>query len=184
MKKMFIAAVLLTSVSSTFAQTDKGDWLVGGTLGFTTTKGNSNFNLSPSAGYFFADNFAAGANVDLKFGKLGDVKSTEFGIGPFARYYFGKGNLRPFATAAIDYLTNSSKNTTTNFSSSIDGFGWFLGAGGAAFLNQSVALEGIVGFDSKKYSGASANTGFLLKIGFQVYISKSKMQSLKKGKLD
>ena len=180
MKKTFSIAALLLAMS-TFAQTEQGDWLVGGTAGFRTNKNNSDFNFSPNTGYFFLKNFAAGANLQINFAKAGAIKNTTLGVGPFARYYFGNTNFRPFAVTQLNFLTATSKvnsvKTTTN------GIGWLLGVGGAAFLNENVAFEGIAGFNYSKFKNASSNTGFSLNFGFQVYINKSKMASLKKGKI-
>ena len=55
MKK--IAQVLLTVMimaTAASAQTDKGDWLVGGNLTIGTATGASQFTVQPMGGYFFA----------------------------------------------------------------------------------------------------------------------------------
>ena len=180
MKKIIAAAILLIN-TSVFAQTEKGDWLAGGTIGFRTNKNNSEFNLSPNGGYFFANNFVAGINLQIETSKTGDVKQTTLGTGPFARLYVGKGNFRPFAITSVDYLYKSIKNTTKTTS---NGVGWLIGAGGAAFLNSAVALEAIAGYNYTKFSGAGSDNGFSLKFGFQVYINRDKMQSLKRGRIN
>jgi len=179
MKKIFLATALFATISS-FAQTEKGDWLVGGTVGFRTNKNNSSINISPNAGYFFANNFAAGANVQIDFSKVGDYKTTDLGLGPFARYYFEGSTVRPFVTTSFNYLYTKAK---TNLSTSSEsGYGWFFGIGAAAFINQNVALESIAGYNYSRYGGVGYS-GFALNVGFQVYINKGKMDSYRKGKL-
>lgn len=180
MKNVFTATALLISLAS-FAQTEKGDWMVGGNVGFRTNKNNSSFNFSPNAGYFFANNFVAGASIKTIFDKTGDIKNSTAGIGPFARYYFGQGNFKPFAVTELNYLLLATKyngnKTTTN------GFGYLLGVGAAAFISQDVAFEGIFGYNYSRFASASSNTGVSLNFGLQVYINKGKMASLRKGKI-
>ena len=181
MKKILVAIAMLISLAS-FAQTEQGDWLVGGTAGFRTNKNNNQFNFSPNAGYFFLKNFAAGANLQINFSEAGTLKTTTVGVGPFARYYFGNSNFRPFAVTQLDFLSATSKFNSVKTTS--NGIGWLLGIGGAAFLNENVAFESIAGFNYTKYKNASSNTGFSLSFGFQVYINKGKMANLKKGDIN
>jgi len=180
MKKLIVMAAVALSLNAE-AQTDKGDWMVGGNICFRTNKNNSNFSFSPNAGYFFARNFVAGANLQTDFEKTGDIKSSTVGLGPFARYYFGEGAFKPFAVTEFNYLLLSTKyngnKTNTN------GYGWLLGIGGAAFISNDVALEAVAGYNYSQFASASSNTGFSLNFGFQVYINKGKMASLKKGKI-
>lgn len=183
-RKTLTAIFLLCTVLCTDclnAQTEKGDWLAGGTVGFRTNKNNSEFDLSPSAGYFFFNHFAAGVELQINSSKAGDIKDTDLGVGPFARYYFGNSNFRPFAITSTSYLVSYRKSNGNK--SNTNGYGWLLGIGGAAFLNPSVALEGIAGYNYSKFASASSNTGFSLKFGFQVYINRNKMESLKKGQI-
>ncbi len=180
MKKVFVIMAILSATAS-IAQTEKGDWLLGGTAGFRTNKNNNDFNFSPNSGYFFLKKFAAGANLQINFSKAGTLKNSTFGIGPFARYYFGNANFRPFTVTQLNFLTATSK--ANNIKNTTNGVGWLLGLGGAAFLNENVAFEGIAGFNYTKFKNASSNTGFSMNFGFQVYINKSKMASLKKGNI-
>ena len=182
MKKNYLLLLLLFSAHFLFAQTDNGDFLVGGNLGFRTNKNSSNFTLTPNVGYFFAKNFAAGGSITLNFQKQGIVHTTNIGLGPFARYYFGQSNFRPFLHGGLGFLSSSYKTgaskTTTN------GFYTTLGIGGAAFINQSVAFEGLAAYDHTKNSKASSDNGFSLNFGFQVYINNSKMATLRRGRLE
>lgn len=64
----------------------------GGELGnFNFSKYHSNFNLSPSAGYFIASRTAVGASVYLGFQKFqtyyGKEKITGLGLNPFIHQY-------------------------------------------------------------------------------------------------
>ena len=66
----------------------KGDWLIGGRVDLNTGENSTQIGFNPGAGYFFAKNFAAGGNFAINYVKSGDLKTTSFGLGPFARYYF------------------------------------------------------------------------------------------------
>jgi len=114
--------LFLLSTNTAVAQYDKGTIIVEtnfGNLSFnkndsknetsgTITKndGNTfNFYLYPRLGYFVADNFVVGADMNIYFYssksnyfnntgvKTSDNKSssTQLGLSPFARYYFGGG---------------------------------------------------------------------------------------------
>lgn len=159
------------------AQTEKGNYLVGGNVGFNAAKNNTQINLSPTVGYFFANNIALGANVDLAYSKVGSNKATTFGVGPFGRYYFGTLNIRPFAHANVNFTSTRNKNSTG--SDTYNGSNYFLGAGLAAFINRNVAVEGLAGYSNSSYAHISTGGGFQLRIGFQIYLSKEQVASVK-----
>jgi hypothetical protein len=171
MKKLaLIFWMVMTACSAVKAQTDRGDWMVGGNMIIKTPKNNSLFALQPSAGYFFANNFAAGALFNISFEKTGDQKTNEQSAGPFARYYFNLKNpaFKPFLHAEwnignkVTTLPSSkTTNTTSNF---------LLGAGGAFFINSNVALEAVAGFTHSKVQSQDPENGFLFRIGFQVHL--------------
>jgi len=176
MKKIFISLfAALTIISFAHAQTEKGDWMIGGSMTISTATNNSQFALEPSAGYFFAKNFVAGASFSLNFGKKGDVKTTSESVGLFARYYFDvkSPSFKPFLHAEYNIgniVTKSdskSSNTMGNF---------LLGAGGAFFINNNVALEAVAGFNHTKVQGSSVENGFLFRLGFQVYLLGSQVR--------
>lgn len=182
MKKRVLVALAICIGISCFSQTEKGDFLVGGSFGFRTNKNNSNFNLSPNAGYFFADNFAAGANVTLDFSKKGDVRTNEVGIGPFVRYYLGKTTVRPFLVSSFGFTSQSDKTANTKIKSR--GTYFLAGLGYAAFISEDVAVEGIAAYNYTHFKNASSFNGFSLNFGFQVYINKGKMANLRQGRVE
>ena len=161
------------------AQTEKGSWLVGGNVELNTAKNNTVIGFTPMAGYFLINNFAVGADVNFNYTKSGTGKQTTFGIGPFARYYLGTMNIRPFAHANVDFVSTNTKVGTT--SSTATGTNFFLGAGLAAFINRNVAIEGLAGYSSTSTANQGSYGGFGLKIGFQVYLSRYQVASLKTG---
>jgi outer membrane protein len=142
MKKglLFFALVIFASAIS-YAQTDQGGMMVGGSLGISSTSyegsttKSSSFNFSPSFGYFISDNLAIGAG--LGFGsnttKAGAVKSTSssFAFGPFARYYkfTSNENFAFYGQASLMIGSGKSaadvKSGSTTFAIS-PGFSYFL----------------------------------------------------------
>lgn len=179
MKKTLFSLLCLGFVAVTHAQTDKGDWMVGGNFALNTAKNNTEIALSPSAGIFVVPNLALGANVTLAYAKEGTVKSTRFGVGPFARYCFtSNSSVRPLLQSSIGFLSKTTK-VSGQPSSSNNGINYFLGGGAAIFLNDQVSIDGLMGYDHTKYNSLDGSGGFALKIGFQVYLHRSQVKKLR-----
>lgn len=157
------------------AQTEKGDWLVGGLLNLNTAKNNTTFTFSPNAGYFILNKFAIGGNLVFSYEKLGDLKINTFGIGPIVRYYFTDEKVRPFF--AGDMTFEKRKFETSAGSNTEDAFGWFLGGGAAFFINENIAVDAILGYAHSKVSDEEGSGGLRLRVGFQVYLHRSQVQS-------
>jgi len=176
MKKIFLSLLSITIAAASFAQTGKSDWMVGGRIDINTGKNSTHLGFTPNAGYFFFDNFAAGGNISFDYLKSGDNKTTDFGIGPFVRYYFTHHKARPLVHANVNYL--SSKLKTPMFSSTNTGTSLFLGGGLAYFINPNVSLEGVIGYSNTKYKNFEGSGGLRFNIGFQVYLSKREVSNL------
>jgi len=170
--KKIVLSLLAVVVMSTLvnAQTDKGDWMVGGNMTINTTKGNSEFSLLPSAGYFFANNFVAGAKFNVGFATEDEKKTTSLGVGPFARYYINikDSQFKPFFEADWSISNESSKFQGVKDSYTVTNF--FLGGGVAYFINSNVALEALAGYNRSKVETLDPTNGFAFRIGFQVHL--------------
>ena len=167
---MLIAVSLSAAVN---AQTDKGDWLVGGGLMLNTTEGNTSFTFNPNVGHFFFKGFAAGAEMTISTSKFGEVRSTTLGVGPFARYYFElkAPTFKPFAHAGFNVLSIRTKppgETETARS-------FLFGLGGAYFINDNVAIDGLLGYNHTKVENVSGSGGLLFRVGFQVHLLGSEV---------
>lgn len=158
-------------------QTDRGDWLIGGLLELNTAKSSTTVQFSPNAGFFVAKNFAIGGNLIYSYDKLGDIKVSGFGIGPFVRYYFTEEKVRPFF--AGDMTFEKRKLTTSLGSNTEDAFSWFLGGGAAFFINENVAVDGLLGYAHSKVSDEDGGGGLRFRVGFQVYINRRQVESVK-----
>lgn len=153
------------------APIQQGNWMIGGSLGSMgySFEGKSfNINVNPRAGYFVSDGIAVGAslNAGLATSKYSDNEWT-YGIAPFVRYYFPEGASstgRFFGQGEVG-IAGSSLGKSADLA-----FG--IGAGYAHFVTQSVALEGVVGYNYSKATtaNATAQSGLGFSLGFQIYL--------------
>jgi outer membrane protein with beta-barrel domain len=177
MKKLFLSAtalMLLLAISSS-AQTEQGNLLLGGTAGFDVQFEDPDNILSisafPNIGFFVQDNLAVGGQVGFGYAKRGDFTSTNFSILPFGRYYFGPdGGPKIFVQAMAGYITTKSKGDF--YESTASGVTFGGGPGIAIFLNDHVAIEGILGLN--RVGGDFDTTDFGLLFGVQAYLNGGK----------
>jgi Outer membrane protein beta-barrel domain len=168
MKSFYTCALAVLCIYGAAAQTEKGNWMVGGNINLAIVSDNSEVGLNPQGGYFIINNFAIGATVTMEYNKIGENSTTTFGAGPFSRFYFGTKNVRPFAHGELNFVSVKLKvPSTTNTE---NGNNYFLAGGLAFFLNENVALETLLGYTHTKISGIEGDGGVALRIGFQVYL--------------
>jgi opacity protein-like surface antigen len=198
MKKVFFALAVLIISAPAFAQFNQGTMMVGGSAGLEFSKnkykidGNSSensrstdFYLEPQFGIFVIDNFAIGAGLGLGVSKTKyngpfdndeTVTSTAITFEPFARYYlpqriFFQGRfLLGTGTTKWDEAGDSDK---TNFGL----FGLGVSAGYAIMLNDNIAIEPQLGYQSQARKnedsdGRSVDSGLYLRVGIQAYLSR------------
>lgn len=193
-KKRNLLIIVACLIAGTLnAQTEAGKILVGGStsLGFDAvtykyksddgdgTDGKGiNFNLSPEAGYFVMDGLAVGLAFDFSVSTF-KADGTEFKnsastvvASPFVKYYYGTSNIKPFASASIGFggITFKDKFDETTETEKTGVFGFGLGVGAAMFMNDNVAFELGVGFNSaslkekddndNNYRDITSNVGF------------------------
>lgn len=141
--KATLALVILVSLSQLLsAQTvGKGAWMLGGAAGFSSTKpkdaedATTHIYLTPNIGYFIMNDLAIGVDVAFFSESTNGDSESNFGFGPFARYYIAKPI---FVQAGYDLdaspfdsqLFQSGGGSTLHFAV---GYSWF--------LNNGVAIE-------------------------------------------
>lgn len=194
----FYTLLLLSFVltSNSFAQLDKGTFLVGGNGSFynyngefnsstnNTTSKATDIKINASVGYFLVDKFVLGLRPSFSFmkAKLDGTSSTvasatQFTAGPFSRYYFLEKD-KPFnilLDAAYLFGTNSYPvaNTGKGVINELS-----ISAGLEAFFNTTVGIEFLVGYkskyeDIKGIAGYSdKKNGVNVSIGLQIHLSK------------
>ena len=176
MRKTLVIIFSIFISYSVSAQTEKGDWIVGGRVDINTGENSTQIGFNPGAGYFFANNFAAGGNFAINYAKSGDLKTTSFGFGPFARYYFTQSNAKPLVHGAFNYISTKVKAPSTSITN--NGINFLLAGGVAFFINENVSIETLAGYSHTKYKDFDGSGGFSLGIGFQVYLTKRQVEKV------
>jgi len=125
----FILLSCLLFSQSAMAQPSKGSVMLGGSAGFESTSYDDNtysyVYLVPRVGYFFTDQIAAGALVNLEFFG-GDDDGSWIGIGPYGRYYFNtSGPARFFGQVGFEFYNIDFGGNSDSFTN----FGFNIGAG-------------------------------------------------------
>lgn len=115
------------------AQTEKGQFMVGGNANLSTTKINNHhastgtntfrsfgFGLRPNVGYFFLPQFVVGLTPSFSYQKqksgpdnspmTPQSVSHDIGLGFFSRYYFLLGKFGVFPELSVDKQFVKSKN--------------------------------------------------------------------------
>jgi hypothetical protein len=163
MKKVFLFAAFTALTSLSFAQTSKSNWMLGGSGSFTSTtpeggESTTKMNISPKVGYFVIDNLALGAEVSYTKNSSESNATTTFG--PFARYYFASlgTSAKLFGQGEAAFGSEGGESVTQ--------FG--VHAGVAYFFNNSIALEGSLGYDNMKV-GEAKSSSFGVNVGFQIH---------------
>lgn len=204
MKKL-IFVLTIAFFGTITAQTEKGSVIISGqtNLGFISNSvkykssgqtydgpKTNTFNISPSVGYFVADNFAIGLAIDYKSTttKLSNninpfdpndptysnvTKETVNTITfiPNASYYFSQGKTRPYLSAGIG-LANTSYKYNNNTTKS-NGLAWSANGGLLVIIAQNVALDFGLGYANYSYknSGTTTSSGaFGAVVGISVFL--------------
>ena len=160
--KKFLLIVAVAFASATYAQTEKGNWMVGsdlalsfnsvketprydGTSGNVTTQ--NTFKFVPNLNYFVINNLAVGLGLEYQNTKVKGASNAHntFAIAPNAHYYFPiGGNLAPFVGAKVGYAWDSVGSSDESKSR---GLLFGVKGGIAYFVNQGAALTGYLGYD-------------------------------------
>jgi outer membrane protein len=199
MRTAFFLALFFAALSPVLAQTEKGRWLVGGggTAYFDT--GNDNYKqtivlFAPAAGAFVSNNVVVGAMLPFIHARTkttgtftgGTYHSTTVGLTPFARFYFGQSNVKPYLQGQFGVLSssaNSSPGGSVSPSSASSGvFTYGATAGLAFFLNEHSSFD-----IQANYTGGNKNSDFsgillvgtyprtfALNVGFHLFLGKAK----------
>ena len=188
MKKLLLIFLVFVSAFS-FAQTERGKYLVGGSadLSVSYQGKNSGFNmsLSPQFGAFVIRGLAIGGRYSfaISSSKTFDFNKKEYsttttftsGIGPLIRYYIGKKTLKGLISANANYLTSTTlRKTSVSGTSGFNATGF---AGIAYFLNPLLSIESglyltVTGYEKQL---PTSRVGF--SVGFFVFLDNKKKES-------
>lgn len=191
-KRIFILLLSVISIGA-FAQFEQGTKMVGGAISFasTTTKGrldnttrkletSTDFSIAPHFGYFVIDRLAMGASLDFGLSKStsatddDEISYTNIQLAPFVRYYLPAG---VFFEGQFGVGTSkvNGRDVGGTFEDKDNIFSWSLAAGYAILLNETVAIEPVLGYGSTNYTDTDndyqrLNPGIFFQMGFQVYL--------------
>ncbi len=181
MKKIYFTTILLVLSIACFSQTEKGSWLLGGNIGYTSTHESetgysgtvSVFTLNPKLGFFPVNNFAVILNTDYVSASSGGGSDHSLEIGPAVRYYFpGSESVRLFVGTGVGFGSTSETHSTT----------YQFEAGPSFFLTPAVALEMNINYQSSstksdaesQYVNNYTQSQFGIGFGFLVYLGGKK----------
>lgn len=199
MKKLLLSVVAVAGlVYGANAQTEKGKVILGGNVGFNSTKvegaakSDVSFSVVPSVGYFVDNNFAIGTGVGYNYNKQvsENTLNQAFVVAPFGRYYVGLsdqfkffGQLSVPMAFGNNKIVNDNGDTGAKVSSTTSigvniapGFAFFptkrigieVSVNGLGYNNLNVKNEITGGEVSSNSFGLEANT-FAPKLGVQFH---------------
>ncbi|MEM7369879.1 MAG: outer membrane beta-barrel protein [Bacteroidota bacterium] len=174
MKSYLLSATLIFFFSSQlWAQTDKGNVLIGGSFSIKNTsslgEGTFYLGLFPDVGYFVIDNLAVGAYLPISTNRAPQYSTTNIGLSPFARYYFyAMERARIFGEAELGIRSWTS--SVRGDKESQTGRKAGLGLGLAYFLRSMIALETSLNLQRTSWSESPTETEFGLRVGLQIYL--------------
>jgi len=191
MKKLIFSAAILVAglFSTTQAQIQKGNWMVGGSILAAdfglNTGGAYNIQLEPKGAYFIEDNVAVGGYANLGVAGAKNAKTVwNYGVGALGRYYLspqekGIDNLlnhgRWFAEGNLGIGGESQKG-----GDSTTGLDYGVGVGYAYFLTDNIGLEGLLKYNGNVGFGSRASSSRLgFGLGFNIYIPTAKAKQIR-----
>lgn len=177
MKKVLLTLTAIAGLTiAAQAQTEQGKIIVGGQVGFQTSKvkdtdfKNNSFSINPTVGYFISDNLAIGTGVGYNWSKDESVtdlstKRDAFQVSPFVRKYSANGPLRFFAQLSVPMSWGKTTVETNNIKaeSKFENYGVELAPGLAYFPTSKVGIELKVrglyyNYNNNKTADRSTNT--------------------------
>ncbi|MCC6287400.1 MAG: hypothetical protein IT249_05905 [Chitinophagaceae bacterium] len=179
---------MLMLSSSIKAQIQQGNVMVGGNISdmsFNLDNGGGfSMSLTPKAGWFIRNNLALGAYIDFGLTAAKGIRpSISYGVGALGRYYINDPTINVLrktrffgeATLGIEGFNPSAGDNT-------NGLGISAGPGIAYFVTPNIGLEGLIKYRGIVGFGSSpASSNLVFGLGFQIYLSREKVERELKG---
>lgn len=176
--KYLVSIALILLLIDAKAQTGKGSWMTGGSMGITRNKVDGDqvnlistdlsdqvtVSLSPTVGFFPVKNFLMGVQTSFSHAQIqnSDYKANSSGAGPLVRYYIPFGKFAVFPEAAAVFSKTHLETTFMTFDP--DGnpepvkvtqdtkiTQYRTGIGFVWFAATNIGIEGIFGYKKLKY---------------------------------
>jgi hypothetical protein len=175
MKKLLLSVVAVAGLAfGANAQTEKGKVVLGGSVGFNTTKvegaakSNVSFNVIPSVGYFVGNNVSVGLGIGYDYDKANSASrlNQAFVLAPNARYYVNLSEQFKFFgqlsvpmqfgnTKALDANGDTGAKLTTTTSIGVN-----VAPGFAFFPTKRIGIEvSVNGLGYNNYESKNEATG-------------------------
>jgi outer membrane protein len=184
-------------IKSVNGQTQKGNWLVGGSGGFSfdnqntsnfpTNYGSSSVNsktstflLNSNIGYFIKDRLVIGVNPSLhlwnsklnytnypNLNNSSNSKGSSIGLGLFSRYYFLNNNEKYNFIGELSYGLDKYTDEDTYLKKTS------VSIGPVIFLNKNTSLDFLLNYtnSSKNYPNNKIGNDIIsFNVGFQIYL--------------
>ena len=176
MKKLLLSMVAVAAFAfSTQAQTEKGNTMLGGNLGFNTSKTDGavkadvNFRIVPTVGYFVSDNFAIGTGIGYNYNKKVSTNNLNEAIevSPFGRYYVDLSDqFKFFGQLSVPMAFGNNKlvdyegNVADDKYASTTNIGVNIAPGFAFFPTKKIGIElSVNGLGYNNYTAKNELTG-------------------------
>ena len=199
MKKLLVLVAITAVSTASFAQGNisRGDWMLGGDVGYESASVNSGsssstsketrFNSSLNGGYFFIDKLAGGIRLhsaSTKYKSQSTSKVSTTMVGPFLRYYFLPSSQKlnifldgAYTIGTIKYVPSSGQTQKYKMNS------YSFNGGAAYFINPAFAIEFTLGYQSRNdtdedinnYTDSEKRFGFM--VGFQIHLPGNKIKN-------
>ncbi|MBC8052845.1 MAG: porin family protein [Sphingobacteriaceae bacterium] len=168
MKKILLLAVFAVAAFTVSAQTEKGKIMLGGSISAGTSKSDvsgaksaTSFSIMPKAGYFLANNIAAGLGLGYGYDKDGTGKDETISISPFGRDYISLSDqFKFFAELSVPLQFGTSKNAAGDKIAESTSIGAALAPGFAFFPTKKIGIEiafGGISFQNIKTEDSAGN---------------------------
>lgn len=190
MKKALFILISFFIGATSFAQINKGQYLVGGNAAFSGYDDNghksSQLTIAPNAGYFFINKLAGGLKLNLGYGsfKISGEKATtsSYGVSPFVRYYILPAANKVNLFAQASYGWNKSRNKYPDYTSRSTFNSYSFAAGPAFFVTPNISVELTAGYTNSQYknknydntTSKSKEKLFQVGVGFQIHLGNGK----------
>ena len=159
---------------------DKGNFMIGSTVGFSTANSKvstggeeseglraQQFNVAPAIGYFVLNNFALGLGADFTLNSVTEPsqdKTTDSDLlfGPFARYYLPMGeNVALFLVGNFGFGNSQDEQLvgTTKQSISTNIFAVGAGPGITVYSKGGFAIESVLKYNYARSKFDTENAG-------------------------
>ncbi|KHJ38354.1 hypothetical protein PBAC_13600 [Pedobacter glucosidilyticus] len=174
--KLFVCSIILLLFYNniSFSQINKGSWLIGGSIDFTSqnthygvfSRTSTIINSKADIGYFLIDQLAFGVKPGFYLYKdYSQLNIKYFDLGVFSRYYFLKSNsLYNIIIQPECFMSFGDGGATINTYSLL--------AGPVIYFNERIGLEFNIGYSIQNIKGNSAKIHTLQSgIGLQIHLN-------------